>query len=171
MISVLPFSVTTGHAGPNALEVIPTVLPEYGREFNLPAEVALSPDSEFLLVSNRGRDTLAVYRVDALSGRLTPVAFPGSGGHGPRHFAFTFAQGRTSHTPEASSPDGNLLLVGNSDSGSVPAFSFNAPEQEDVPGLELQLLANVSDAPGAAAVAVICLQGNDAPKDSVRFMV
>jgi 6-phosphogluconolactonase len=50
------------------------------------AEIAVHPSGEFLYASNRGHDSIAVFAIDAKSGRLTPVEHVPSGGKTPRNF-------------------------------------------------------------------------------------
>ena len=52
------------------------------------AEVEVHPNGKFLYGSNRGHDSLAVFAIDAATGRLTPVEHVPSGGRTPRNFAF-----------------------------------------------------------------------------------
>ncbi len=52
------------------------------------AEMEIRPDGKFLYASNRGDDSLAVFAIDAATGRLTLVEHVPSGGKTPRNFAF-----------------------------------------------------------------------------------
>jgi 6-phosphogluconolactonase len=52
---------------------------------NHPSEIALSADSRFLYVANRGNDTIATFAI--APNRLVPVAETSTGGAWPRHFA------------------------------------------------------------------------------------
>ena len=72
------------------------------------SEIKLSPDARFLYVSNRGDDSLAIFRVLS-DGRLERIGVTPTGGKFPRHFAIT--------------PCGNAVLVANQDSGHVRVFS------------------------------------------------
>jgi 6-phosphogluconolactonase len=89
------------------------------------AEIAVSPDGRFLYGSNRGHDSLAVFAVDADSGRLTTAGHVPTGGRTPRHF-----------TIDAT---GRRLLAANQDSDSVtvfrldPASGLPSPVGEPVP--------------------------------------
>ncbi|MEM1109450.1 MAG: lactonase family protein [Planctomycetota bacterium] len=55
---------------------------------NHPSEIALSPDGRHIVIANRGRDTLAVFRVDPPTGRLIGVSETPTG-LTPRHFTFS----------------------------------------------------------------------------------
>ena len=68
------------------------------------SEIKLSPDGRFLYVSNRGDDSIAIFRVLA-DGRLERTGLVPTGGRFPRHFAIT--------------PDGNAVIVANQDSGYI----------------------------------------------------
>ena len=72
------------------------------------SEIKLSPDARFLYVSNRGDNSLAIFRV-LEDGQLERAGLVPTGGKFPRHFAIT--------------PCGNAVLVANQDSGHVRVFS------------------------------------------------
>ena len=50
------------------------------------AEITVHPSGKFLYASNRGHDSIAVFAIDAKSGRLTAVEHVPSGGKTPRNF-------------------------------------------------------------------------------------
>jgi 6-phosphogluconolactonase len=93
------------------LQVLPTVPPGWG-ERNAAAEVQLHPTGRFLYVSNRGHDSLAIYRVEGDTGLLHPLGHQPAGGRTPRHFALD--------------PTGNWLLVAHQDSDTVVSFAVDA---------------------------------------------
>lgn len=72
------------------------------------SEIRLSADARFLYVSNRGDDSIAVFRVLA-DGALERAGLVPTGGKFPRHFAI--------------SPCGRAVVVANQDSGHVRVFS------------------------------------------------
>jgi 6-phosphogluconolactonase len=69
------------------------------------AEVAVSPDGRFVYGSNRGDDSLAVFAVDAATGKLTVKGHVPVGGKNPRHFTID--------------PSGRFVLAGHQASGTV----------------------------------------------------
>lgn len=76
---------------------------------NTAAEIVLTPDANFLIVSNRGENSLVVFRIDATSGAPVFVQRIACGGKAPRQFTLD--------------PTGRWLLCGNQDSGSITIFS------------------------------------------------
>jgi 6-phosphogluconolactonase len=88
-----------------------TTLPADFEGANSTAEIAVSPDGRFLYGSNRGHDSVAVFSVDAASGRLTPVGHVPTGGRTPRHFAID--------------PTGRWLLAANQRSDTVTVFRLD----------------------------------------------
>ncbi|GGA75747.1 3-carboxymuconate cyclase [Edaphobacter acidisoli] len=96
--------VNTGH-------FVKTIAASFPEEKNTAAEVAVSPDGNFLYASNRGEDTLVVYSIDQDNGRLKLVQRIPSGGKTPRHFTFD--------------PTGEWILCGNQDSATVTVFHRN----------------------------------------------
>jgi 6-phosphogluconolactonase len=75
------------------------------------AEIAVSPDGRFLYGSNRGDDSLAVFRVDAATGRLAPAGRVPVGGSWPRHFAIDAA--------------GRVLVAAHQRSASISIFRLD----------------------------------------------
>jgi len=72
------------------------------------SEIKLSPDSRFLYVSNRGDNSLAIFKV-LNNGKLERIAVVPTEGKFPRHFAIT--------------PCGGAVLVANQDSSTLTLFS------------------------------------------------
>ncbi len=72
------------------------------------SEIKLSPDARYLYVSNRGDDSLAIFKVLA-DGKLERSGLVPTGGKFPRHFAIT--------------PCGRAVIVANQDSGHVRVFA------------------------------------------------
>ena len=72
------------------------------------SEIKLSPDARFLYVSNRGDNSLAIFKV-LTDGKLERIALVPTGGKFPRHFAIT--------------PCGKAVIVANQDSSTLRLFS------------------------------------------------
>jgi len=82
-IAVFGYDPAKGELAP--LETVKT-LPEGFTGTSYTAEVEVSPDGRFLYGSNRGHDSLVVFRIDAASGRLALAGHVPVGGAWPRHF-------------------------------------------------------------------------------------
>jgi 6-phosphogluconolactonase len=72
---------------------------------NSTAEVVVHPGGKFVYGSNRGHNSLAIFRADPASGALTPVGHHPSGGKTPRNFNFD--------------PTGRWAWIANQDSHTV----------------------------------------------------
>lgn len=81
---------------------------------NSTAELVVRPDGRFLYGSNRGHDSIAIFAVDAGTGRLTPLGHESTRGRTPRNFAID--------------PTGAYLLAANQDSDSIAVFRIDAEQ-------------------------------------------
>jgi 6-phosphogluconolactonase len=90
------------------------------------SEIKLSPDARFLYVSNRGDDSLAIFRV-LEDGRLERSGRVSTGGKFPRHFAIT--------------PCGGAVIVANQDSGHLRVFA------RDIDTGALEMTKEIQDIP------------------------
>jgi len=75
------------------------------------AEIAVRPDGKFLYGSNRGHDSIAIFAVDAATGKLTSVGHQPTLGKKPRNFAID--------------PTGTYLLAANQDSENIAVFRID----------------------------------------------
>ncbi|HWS89938.1 MAG TPA: lactonase family protein [Pyrinomonadaceae bacterium] len=92
------------------LETVAT-LPSDFKGQNTSADVHVAPGGKFLYCSNRGHDSIAAFRIDTATGRLTPVGHTPTGGKTPRNFAID--------------PTGAFLLAANQNSDSVVTFRID----------------------------------------------
>jgi len=72
------------------------------------ADIHCTPDGKYLYASNRGHDSLAVFRISDDDGTLTPRGHVPCGGKTPRNFAVD--------------PSGRWLLCANQDSDNIVLF-------------------------------------------------
>lgn len=84
--------------------------PDYGRP-SLAAEVVVTPDGRFVLTSNRGHDSIAVFQADASDGEFRLLGIHPAGVAEPRHIAL--------------SPDGRVLFAAGQRSDDVQAFAIS----------------------------------------------
>jgi 6-phosphogluconolactonase len=75
------------------------------------AEIAVHPTGRFLYASNRGHDSIAMYRIDEATGKLSFVGVEPTRAKTPRHFAIA--------------PGGRHLLAAGQDSGTVTVFAID----------------------------------------------
>ena len=94
-----------------ALQVLPSVLDTYTGDSRA-SEIEVDRSGRFLYASNRGDDSIAVFRIDATNGHLHFVNAVPSQGKTPRFFTTT--------------PDGRFMYALNEDSDTIVAFSVDA---------------------------------------------
>lgn len=80
-------------------------------EGNSTAEVQVHPSGAFVYVSNRGHDSIAMFRVDETTGKLTSIGHQKTGGKTPRNFGID--------------PSGRFLLAANQSSDSIVVFKLD----------------------------------------------
>ena len=88
-----------------------STLPEGFSADNSGAEIMTHPTGKFLYTSNRGHDSIAIFRVDAARGTLTPAGHVPTQGKTPRGFGID--------------PSGRFLVAGNQNSGTVVIFRID----------------------------------------------
>ncbi|MCE7072092.1 lactonase family protein [Dyadobacter sp. CY327] len=89
-----------------------TMLPADFTGKSFAADIHFSPDGKFLYASNRGHESLAIYAVDAKTGKLTVAGHAETHGKHPRNFLVD--------------AKGELVLVTNRDNDNVVFFKRNA---------------------------------------------
>jgi 6-phosphogluconolactonase (cycloisomerase 2 family) len=92
------------------IQVITTLPPNFTGH-NTTSEIAVHPSGRFVYGSNRGHDSIAIFRVDELTGSLTPVGWEPTQGKTPRVFALD--------------PAGGALYAANQDSDTVVFFRID----------------------------------------------
>jgi 6-phosphogluconolactonase len=108
--TVTAFSYNAKDGSLHELQALST-LPKDFSGANDVAEIAVHPSGKFLYVSNRGRDSLAVFSIDPRKGTLKPVADIATQGKTPRNFVID--------------PLGKFLLAANQESNSIVAFNID----------------------------------------------
>ena len=102
------------------------------------AEIRVHPEAPFVYTSNRGHDSLTVFRADPATGSLAWVQNLPSGGRTPRNFAL--------------SPDGRWLVCGHQDSPEVTVFAVDPQQGTLTPA-----------GPAAAVPCCVCVLFHPAP--------
>ncbi len=119
------------------LQVISTLPKDFSGENDV-AEIAVHPSGKFLYVSNRGRDSIAVFAIDAVKGKLTPVADIATQGKTPRNFAID--------------PAGRYLLAANQGSNDIVVFKIDPATGS------LTLTGQVVEVPAPVCIAFLALE-------------
>lgn len=85
-----------------------SVLPKDYEKYTKAADIHVSNDGEFVYVSNRGHNSITIFKVNLQNGALEQVGFEPVKGANPRNFALT--------------PDNKFLLVANQDTNNIVCF-------------------------------------------------
>ena len=88
-----------------------STLPEGFRGESTCADVQVSPSGTFVYGSNRGHDSIVIYRIDQRAGRLAFVGHESARGKTPRSFGID--------------PSGRFLLAANQDSDTIVTFRID----------------------------------------------
>ncbi len=133
-LSVLAYDATNGSfTNMQTISTIPTGF--IGN--NICADVHIAPEGRFVYASNRGHDSIAIFRVNASNGRLTLVDWTLSGGKTPRNFCITSC--------------GRYLFVANQDSDNLVCFAIDK---------ESGLLTKISEVFAPTPVCIITYRTN-----------
>jgi 6-phosphogluconolactonase len=99
-----------GKGGFSLKQTSPTLYEEFEGN-NICADIHLTPNGKFLFGSNRGHDSITVFRVNEETGILTYVSCCSCGGKTPRSFAID--------------PSGRYLIVANQDSDNIVSYQID----------------------------------------------
>lgn len=108
-LTALDYDAESGRLTPiHALSTLPEGLVVEG---NSTAEVVVHPSGKFVYGSNRGHDSIAIFAIDAATGRITARGHQSTRGKTPRNFAIE--------------PTGQFLLAANQQSGTIAVFRID----------------------------------------------
>jgi len=85
-----------------------STIPEDCKDCNTCGRIHVESTGKFVLVSNRGHDSIAVYKIDQKNGRLSTVDIFSTMGETPRHFQLN--------------ESGKILIVANQDTDTLVSF-------------------------------------------------
>jgi 6-phosphogluconolactonase len=96
-----------------ALEIVQTLssLPESYLDKNSGADIHIGKDGKYLYASNRGHNSIAIFSIDQVNGKLKNVDFVPVAGKTPRNFAI--------------SPFGKYLYAASQDTGNITTYTIN----------------------------------------------
>ena len=95
----------------NLIQNVSTLPAAFPQELNTCGRISVHNTGGYLLVSNRGHDSIAVFNIDQISGMLVGPTWHHTRGSTPRHFQFE--------------PSGQWLIVACQDSDALVVFRFN----------------------------------------------
>lgn len=96
-----------------------SALPAHFTLASTTAEIAVNAAGSAVYASNRGHDSIALFRIEPELYQLTPAEHTPTLGKTPRHFTLD--------------PDGKFLLVSNQDSGNIVVFQVHPRTGELTP--------------------------------------
>lgn len=88
-----------------------STLPKEYIENNTSADIKISNDGKFVYASNRGHNSIAIFKVNTNNGSLKLIGHESTKGDGPRNFSL--------------SPDNKYLLVANQRTNNIVSFERN----------------------------------------------
>ncbi len=92
----------------HAVEASMSMLPKDFTTYSKGADIHISDDGKFLYASNRGHNSIVIYKINKEEGTLKLIGFESVKGANPRNFSLT--------------PDNKFLLVANQDSSNIISF-------------------------------------------------
>ena len=110
LLTVTAFDYDAAHGRLSTIQTI-TTLPRPAQAGDSTAEVVAHPSGKFLYGSNRGHDSIAIFRIDEETGKLTAAGHQSTQGKTPRNFYID--------------PTGAFLLAENQGSGTIVIFRIN----------------------------------------------
>lgn len=121
----LPMEEFKGKSTLKLIQSIKTVPSAFSTEMNTCGRICVHQSGRFVIVANRGHDSITIFRVKqgcgnakgkGMRGTLAQVGFFHTRGETPRHFQFDHS--------------GQFLIVANQDSNTIAVFSFNLTSGE-----------------------------------------
>ena len=108
--TITTFARDPGKGSLKELQTLST-LPADFKGTSWSADIHVSADGRFVYCSNRGHDSIAIFRIEPRNGALTSVAHESTRGMTPRNFAID--------------PTGSFLLVANQKSDNIVVFRID----------------------------------------------
>ncbi len=123
--TVIAFAYDKSQGTLKEIQTVPTLPPDFSGT-SYCADIHVHPSGKFLYGSNRGHDSIVVYKVDEATGKLTFAQHQSTLGKWPRNFAVD--------------PTGQYLLVANQNTNNVVTFRIDPQSGQLAPtGYSLEL--------------------------------
>lgn len=108
--TITSYSYNAENGSLTEIETVDTLPSDFDGQ-NTTADIHITPDGRFLYGSNRGHDSLAIFKIDEQTGQLELIGHQSVVGKTPRNFAID--------------PTGAFLLVANQNSDNIVVFKIN----------------------------------------------
>ena len=132
--TITAYDVDSSTGALSEIETVSTLPDAFGGT-NYTADLHVLPSGKFIYGSNRGHDSIAIFAIDGVSGRLSAVGHEPTQGKTPRGFAI--------------SPGGEFLIAANEDSDTLVVFRINQATGE------LSATGDVVEVPEPTCVALV----------------
>jgi 6-phosphogluconolactonase len=107
---IIALKITPENGGLNKIESYPTLPSDFiGTSYC--ADIHIHPNGKFLYGSNRGHNSIVIFKINEKSGKLTTVGHKSTMGDWPRNFTID--------------PSGKFLLVANQKSNNIVVFRID----------------------------------------------
>jgi 6-phosphogluconolactonase len=113
--TVTAFKIEAGNGRLVPIQTISTI-PEDFKEVNYCADIHIDPSGKYLYGSNRGHNSLAIFKIDRDTGKLETKGFQSTSGEWPRNFLID--------------PKGEFVFVANQNTNNIVIFRRNADSGE-----------------------------------------
>jgi 6-phosphogluconolactonase len=113
--TVTAFKIESGNGRLIPIQTISTI-PDDFKEVNYCADIHIDPSGKFLYGSNRGHNSLAIFKIDQDNGKLESTGFQSTSGEWPRNFLID--------------PKGEFVFVANQNSNNIVVFRRNSESGE-----------------------------------------
>jgi 6-phosphogluconolactonase len=140
-VALLDCDPETGHLAPGP-EL--STLPNGWSGNNAVAEICVSPDEKFLYASNRGHDSIAIFKLDISARTMVRTEIRSTVGVRPRHFAID--------------PSGRVLIVANQGSNALAVFYIDRDSGD------LHWTGSTYAVPAPTCVAILAGEGTNGPR-------
>lgn len=110
--TVTAFAYDAGEGKLTNLQTISTLPKGFPGKRNSTAEVQVHPSGRFLYGSNRGHNSIAIFRINQKTGKLKPIGHESTQGKTPRNFGID--------------PTGRFLLAANQQTNNIVVFRIDA---------------------------------------------
>lgn len=131
------------------IQSISTIPSAFPKKLNTCGRICMHDSGRFVIVSNRGHQSIAVLRVNQRDGLLSTVGLFHTRGETPRHFKFD--------------KSGQYLIVANQDSDNISVFNFNTSSGE------IKFTGNEYHAPSPNFICCCSTEGDESLRKNVQF--